>query len=243
MEQKSPREVTAWQRAGWPDRSSLGEWGDEQTWKREVESLRTLLWQRRLWLDEALELLMAEAELLNQAARWLGNTLAAGRKVLVAGNGGSAAQAQHLAAELVGRFRRERRPYPVLSLTSDSAILTALANDYGYATAFARQVQALGEPGDLLLALSTSGESRNLIEAAKCARQQGLFVLAMTGEGPSSLAEQADLALRMPGGHHAPLTQELHLLLIHVLCDLAEAQLCALTGQGLPIPRREGGGQ
>ncbi|WP_218104024.1 D-sedoheptulose-7-phosphate isomerase [Thermogemmatispora onikobensis] len=229
MEEDQHQEALAWSGAvSWPVKSLVerAESTEEQLWRSEVEALRTLLWQRRLWLVEALDALMEEAGLLNQAARWLCNTLAAGRKVLVAGNGGSAAQAQHFAAELVGRFKRERRPYPVVALTSDSATLTALANDYGYAAAFARQIQALGQPGDLLLALSTSGESENLLQAALLARQQGVFVLALTGERESRLETLADLTLRMPGGTEPARTQELQLLLIHVLCDLTEAQLC-----------------
>src|SRR5947209_20629823 len=117
-------------------------------------------------LDIALSQLTTRATTLLEVATRLVETLHRGRKVLVAGNGGSAAEAQHFATELVGRFKRERAPYAVLSLATDTSILTAVANDYGYQNVFARQVLALGQPGDLLIAFSTSGESENLICAA-----------------------------------------------------------------------------
>src|SRR5579885_2117366 len=122
---------------------------------------------RRRVLDDALLQFAARAQALAQIAKLLVGTLRAGHKVLVAGNGGSAAEAQHFAAELVGRFKRERLPYAVIALTTDSSILTSVANDYGYEHVFSRQVAALGQPGDLLLAFSTSGASPNVIRAAE----------------------------------------------------------------------------
>src|SRR5438067_1986293 len=129
---------------------------------------------RRVMLDTALAQLMTRAMALVEVARLLVETLRTGHKVLVAGNGGSAAEAQHFAAELVGRFKRERAPYAVLSLTTDTSIITALANDYGYHDVFARQVLALGQPGDMLIVFSTSGESENLLRAAQAGHERSV---------------------------------------------------------------------
>ena len=193
------------------------DWGD---------AVGRALAERRATLDRALaELGAARGELGEVAARLIA-TLRRGRKVLVAGNGGSAAEAQHFAAELVGRFKREREPYAVLALCTDSAILTAVANDYGYAEVFARQVRALGRTGDLLLAFSTSGESENLVQAALAARERGAAVVAITGANPSRLARLADLAVQVPVVDTA-VSQELHMLVTHILCDTVEARLAA----------------
>jgi D-sedoheptulose 7-phosphate isomerase len=154
--------------------------------------------------------------------------------VLVAGNGGSAAESQHFAAELVGRFMRERAPYDVLSLTADSAVLTALANDYGYDNVFARQVWAHGREGDVLVGFSTSGTSRNLVIAAEAASDLGITVIAITGGRPSALADLADIAICTPN-LDTPVIQELHQIVLHVLCDLIESRL-ALVVQGERVP-------
>lgn len=193
--------------------------------------VRQALAREQRTLTQALGLMTDRVDELTRVADRLVATLRAGNKLLVAGNGGSAAEAQHFAAELVGRFRRERRPYAALALTTDSAILTALANDYGYAQVFARQVEALGRPGDLLLAFSTSGESENLIAAAHVARQAGIAVVAVTGQRPSRLATLATLALRVPTADTA-CVQALHLIVTHLLCDLVESAL-ALDDEGI----------
>ncbi len=182
--------------------------------------------QRRAALGQAIDRLMRRSADLAEAATRLVTTLQAGHKVLVAGNGGSAAEAQHFAAELVGRFKRERAPYAVLSLATDTAVLTAVANDYGYADVFARQVRALGAPGDLLVAFSTSGESENLVRAAAAARERGVAVLAITGDRPSRLGRQADVTIRAPATDTA-IVQEIHMTVTHILCDIAEATLAA----------------
>ncbi|HEV2106841.1 MAG TPA: SIS domain-containing protein [Thermomicrobiales bacterium] len=182
--------------------------------------------ERRALLAEALDRLQDDADALAAVAIRLVETLRAGGKVLVAGNGGSAAEAQHFAAELVGRFQRERQPYAVVALTADMAILTAVANDYGYQEVFARQVGALGCPGDVFLAFSTSGESENLIRAAEVAHGRGLTVVAVTGEHPSRLAQSADLALRLPATETA-LVQEVHMVVTHLLCGIVESELSA----------------
>jgi D-sedoheptulose 7-phosphate isomerase len=183
---------------------------------------------RRTVLSGALAELGEQASTLAAIADRLVSTLRSGQKVLVAGNGGSAAEAQHFTAELVGRFKRERAPYAVLALTADTTLLTAVANDYGYADVFARQVRALGQPGDLLLLYSTSGESENVLRAAADARPRGVAVVAVTGARPSRLADAADLVVRVPVVDTA-VAQELHMLVTHVLCDVAEA---ALAGVG-----------
>ena len=146
--------------------------------------------------------------------------------MLVAGNGGSAAEAQHFAAELMGRFKHERMPYAVLSLTTDTATITAISNDYGYQDVFARQVRALGHPGDLLIAFSTSGESENLVRAAMVGQQCLMTVVAVTGDRPSRLEHRADITVRVPVVDTAA-TQELHMVVTHILCDVVEARLCA----------------
>jgi D-sedoheptulose 7-phosphate isomerase len=188
---------------------------------------------RRATLDDALGQLTAPARLaiITQAAMLLVATLSGGRKVLVAGNGGSAAEAQHFASELVGRFKRERMPYAALSLTTDTATLTAVANDYGYQDVFARQVQAFGQPGDLLIAFSTSGESENLLHAANTAHEGLMTVIAITGDRHSSLEELADLTIRVPVVE-TETAQELHMMLTHILCDITETELSARENEG-----------
>jgi D-sedoheptulose 7-phosphate isomerase len=150
--------------------------------------------------------------------------LSSGRKILACGNGGSAAQAQHLAAELVGRFQGERRALAAVALCADTATLTSLANDYGYQQVFARQVEALAQAGDLLIAISTSGNSPNVLEAATAARVRKCSVVAFTGAGGGKLAAEADLLLRAPAESVARI-QEVHALCIHALVDELERRL------------------
>ncbi|HEY0639765.1 MAG TPA: SIS domain-containing protein [Pseudonocardiaceae bacterium] len=158
--------------------------------------------------------------------RWgalVAERLADDARLLVAGNGGSAAEAQHLTAELVGRFDRDRRPYSAIALHADSSSLTAIANDYGYREVFARQVTAHARPGDVLLLLSTSGRSENLLAAARAGTAAEATVLALTGPGPNPLAGLADDALCLPGGTSS--VQEAHLVAAHLLCTAVEAAL------------------
>lgn len=182
------------------------------------------LMERRTALEAALAELQTRAGMLAEVADLLVRTLQAGGKVLAAGNGGSAAEAQHFVAELVGRFKRERSPYAALALSTDTSILTAVANDYGYAEVFARQVRALGRPEDVLVAFSTSGESENLVRAARAAHGQGMMVVAVTGARASRLSRAADLGVRVPLRDTA-LTQELHMAVTHILCDITESVL------------------
>lgn len=162
-----------------------------------------------------------------RAARLLDTCLAGGSKILVCGNGGSAADSQHLAAELVGRFEREREPLAAIALTTDTSILTAVANDYAYDEVFARQVSGLGREGDVLVAISTSGNSPNVVAAAQAARERGLSLVAMTGRGGGRLAEMigdGDVHLCVPHDRTARI-QEVHLLILHCLCDGIDASL------------------
>jgi D-sedoheptulose 7-phosphate isomerase len=145
-----------------------------------------------------------------------------GGKLLLFGNGGSAADAQHAAAEFVGRFAREREALAAIALTTDTSILTAVANDYGFEQIFARQVRALGRPGDALIAISTSGRSPNVLQAVKAGAELGLQTIALTGEADSELARLAHIVLAVPSAHTAQV-QECHMALLHALCEAAEA--------------------
>jgi D-sedoheptulose 7-phosphate isomerase len=180
----------------------------------------------RTALDVALTQFTAQALVLTEVATLLVETLRTGHKVLAVGNGGAAAQAQHFAAELVGRFKREGAPYAVLSLTTDTSIISAVANDYGYQDVFERQVLAFGRSGDLLLAFSTSGESENIIRAALAAQRSLMAVIVLTGDRPSRLGRLADVSVRVPVVDTA-ITQELHMVVTHILCDLVESELAA----------------
>jgi D-sedoheptulose 7-phosphate isomerase len=151
-------------------------------------------------------------------------TLRAGGKLLVFGNGGSAADAQHLAAELVGRYRRERRPWPAIALTTDTSALTAIGNDYGFDEIFARQVRALAVEGDVVLGLSTSGNSENVVRAFAAAAEKGAFRIALGGRDGGRMAAACDLALIVPAQDTARI-QEAHITILHVLCDTIETGL------------------
>ncbi len=150
--------------------------------------------------------------------------LAAGNKVLLAGNGGSAADAQHIAGEIVGRFLYDRAPAAAIALTTDSSVLTAIANDYGYDAVFERQVQGLGRPGDVLIALSTSGCSPNILKAIGAARAGGLFVIGFTGKSGGDMAAGCDLCLLAPSDS-TPLIQQLHITFGHIVCRLVEERM------------------
>ena len=159
-----------------------------------------------------------------QAAQLIHERLQSGNKLLICGNGGSAADAQHFAAELVNRFEIERPGLAAIALTTDSSTLTAIANDYAFARVFARQVQALGRPNDILLAISTSGDSPNILAAMNVAQQMGLTTIALTGRGGGAMARQLtgdDLEIRAQATVTARI-QEVHILIIHCLCDLID---------------------
>lgn len=159
-----------------------------------------------------------------RCAELLTSALANGHKILVAGNGGSAADAQHFAAELVGRFLLERRALPAIALTTDSSILTAVANDYGFATIFSRQVEALAQSGDVVFGISTSGNSPNILKALEAAQERGCITVALLGRDGGTIAAAVDLALIVPA-FATPHIQELHVTIIHLLCQLIEGAL------------------
>ncbi|MBI4642729.1 MAG: D-sedoheptulose 7-phosphate isomerase [Deltaproteobacteria bacterium] len=158
------------------------------------------------------------------AARMLASVLGSGGRVFIFGNGGSAADAQHLAAEFVNRFQVERPPLAALALTTDTSILTAVANDYDFSEVFAKQLQALGRPGDVAWGISTSGGSPNVLQGLKKARELGLKTLALGGRDGGEMAPLADVAL-IVRSRNTPRVQEVHITIGHVLCDLVDFQL------------------
>lgn len=161
------------------------------------------------------------AEPISQAVEIMFTALSNGNKILACGNGGSAADCQHFAAELVGRFERERLPLPALALTTDTSILTAVGNDYGFREIYAKQVQAFGQSGDVLLALSTSGNSANVVAAIEAAVERDMRIIALTGKGGGVMGElmsEADVHICVPHDRTARI-QEVHALTIHILCD------------------------
>jgi D-sedoheptulose 7-phosphate isomerase len=159
---------------------------------------------------------------IRQAAELMCACLARGGKVMFAGNGGSAADAQHLAAELVNRFRRERAPMAGLALTTDTSVLTSIANDYSFDEIFAKQVKGLGREGDVLVGFSTSGASRNIVRAFEEAKAMGTTTIGLTGED-GVIKDLADCALAVPSGVTARV-QEVHILIGHILCDIVEEE-------------------
>jgi D-sedoheptulose 7-phosphate isomerase len=167
---------------------------------------------------DAAAMLLAMAEAISAALRQ-------GGKLLVAGNGGSAADAQHIAAEFASRMNYDRAPLAALALTTDSSALTAIGNDYGFVHVFERQVQALGRPGDVLLGLSTSGRSPNVVRALQVARERGLATLGFAGAQGGPLAEWCDLLLRAPSDV-TPIIQQIHIIAAHIVCSLVERTLC-----------------
>lgn len=154
-------------------------------------------------------------------ASYITDALENNRKVIFMGNGGSAADAQHLAAELVGRFTRERKGLPAIALTTDSSILTAIANDYGYDQVFSRQIEALAQRGDVVIGISTSGNSSNILKAMEKAANKGCILIGFSGGKGGKLYENTDLCVTVPSLTTARI-QEMHILIGHVLCDIVE---------------------
>jgi phosphoheptose isomerase len=181
-------------------------------------------------LVEALRSPQTRLETARQWGRQLAGPLLGGHRLLVAGNGGSAAEAQHLTAELVGRYVDDRPPLSAIALHAETSSLTAIGNDYGAAEAYARQVAAHGRDGDIVLLLSVSGRSENVLAAAERARALGLTVWAMTGPAPNPLADLADDAICVAGADTA-VVQEVHLVAIHALCDALDARISEVTAQ------------
>lgn len=171
----------------------------------------------------AIEQLHEQLPLILEMGMRLRNCLLAGGKILLLGNGGSAADCQHIAAEIVGRYQRERRGLPAIALTTDTSILTAVGNDYGFERIFSRQVEALCTPADVVIGLSTSGNSPNVLAAIHTARQIGAFTMGLTGGSGGKLAQCCDLSL-VVASNDTPRIQEAHILVGHLLCDLIDAE-------------------
>ncbi len=214
-----------------------------QTPEMEAEAIRELV--SRSFRDGAelrLRLSEACAEEAVRAAQAIQKALRRGGKILLFGNGGSAADAQHIAAELIGRFARDRDPLPAIALTTNTSVLTALSNDYGFEQVFARQVRALGRRADVAIAISTTGRSPNILEGARAAKKLGLVTIGLTGSGGGPLARMVDVALVVPSTNTARI-QECHIILGHILCESAEAFLhsgsSAGGGRRIASPRRK----
>lgn len=175
-------------------------------------------------LDTIQALLDSRLSEIEAAGRLMCAALDAGNKILLCGNGGSAADAQHIAAELVGKYEQERRAFPAVSLTTDTSALTALSNDYGYEEVFARQVEALATAGDVLIAISTSGKSRNIVKAVEKARALGCKTIALTGCSGEPLASGCDLAVVVPS-ERTSRVQEAHITIGHLWCEMVDAML------------------
>jgi D-sedoheptulose 7-phosphate isomerase len=181
----------------------------------------------QLAIEEHIAVVRATAdqqELLVAIAEKMSTALRGGHKILWCGNGGSAADSQHLAAEIVGRFRRNRKGWPSIALTTDTSVLTAVANDFGYDTVFARQVEALAAPGDVLVGISTSGNSRSVLAAFEEARSQSVITVGFTGDGGGKMAALADYLFAVPSRDTARI-QETHILAGHMLCDWIELDM------------------
>jgi D-sedoheptulose 7-phosphate isomerase len=158
------------------------------------------------------------------AAQAMADALKGGRKLLVFGNGGSAADAQHLSSELVGRFQKERAALPAIALTVDASILTSVANDYSFKHVFVRQIDALGQPGDVAVGISTSGESPNVLLALQAARARGLKTIALTGRDGGTIGAAAEIHVNVPDQNTARV-QEVHRTILHVICEVIEGDL------------------
>ncbi|MCS6840400.1 MAG: D-sedoheptulose 7-phosphate isomerase [Roseiflexus sp.] len=186
-------------------------------WAR--EEIEASIDLKRRTLESQLPVIVAIAERIV-------DTFRRGGKVLLCGNGGSAADAQHIAAEFVSRFRRERRGLPAIALTTDTSILTAIGNDYGYERVFARQVEALGQPGDVVVGISTSGAAASVLAAMRAARNGGMATIGLTGATGGLLIGHVDLCLCVPSQNTARI-QEVHITVAHVVCEIVERTLFA----------------
>jgi len=174
--------------------------------------------------QDSVKLLTESIEL---ASSMLNQVLLSGYKILVCGNGGSASDAQHFSSELLNRYDRDRPGLPAIALTTDSSTLTSIANDYDYRQIFSKQVSALGQPGDLLLAISTSGQSPNIVEAIQAAKENEMQIIALTGKDGGAMSQVLDetsIEIRVPSNVTARI-QEVHILVIHILCELLDLQL------------------
>lgn len=186
-----------------------------------IEDIKKQLQEHRALFD-VLERDMAP--LIAEMGTLITDALRNGSKLLVMGNGGSAADSQHFAAEIVGRFKMERRALPAVALSTDTSILTAIGNDYGFDAVFSRQVEALAVPGDVVVGLSTSGNSPNVLKALNAAKERGCLTIGLLGRDGGSIKDICDLALVVPSTD-TPRIQEGHITIIHIVCDLVEKAL------------------
>ena len=196
---------------------------NEDTRKQIVEVIETHKKMVAELQKSGIETLAAAAEAITKALKQNG-------RVYICGNGGSAADAQHIAAELVGRFARERKGLPAVALTTDTSIITSISNDYGYENVFARQVEALVREGDILWAFSTSGTSANVIKAAQLAKGKGACILAFTGRTNSKLEQIADICF-CANDESTARSQEIHQVAYHIICDIVEQSFCERLNQ------------
>jgi D-sedoheptulose 7-phosphate isomerase len=170
-------------------------------------------------IENSIEVILSASEKMVTAVK-------KGNKIMLCGNGGSASDSQHIAAEFINRFKKERKPLPAIALTTDTSILTSISNDYDFSFVFSKQVEALGKKGDILIAISTSGNARNVLEAVKSASRKGMFTIGLTGDGGGKLKRAVDLCISI-SSHDTPRIQEAHILVGHLLCDLVEKMLFA----------------
>lgn len=190
----------------------------EEIIRKRIEETETV---KRQFLQEGLSRLTSIIKLIADA-------LENGNKLLLFGNGGSAAQAQHLAAEFVNRFSMDRPPLPAMALSTDTSILTSIGNDYSFSEIFSKQIVALGREGDVAIGISTSGNSANVIRAIEVAKEMGLETVALTGNDGGDLAKVANHSLIVPSSN-TPCIQEVHMAVVHILCEMVEAQIFRMT--------------
>ncbi|HSS19408.1 MAG TPA: D-sedoheptulose 7-phosphate isomerase [Pyrinomonadaceae bacterium] len=181
-------------------------------------------------------LLDSKVEDIEAAGRVIWEALSSGKKILLCGNGGSAADAQHIAAELVGRYEQQRRAFPAIALTTDTSALTAVSNDFGYEGVFARQVEALGAAGDVLIAISTSGKSPSVIKAAEQARALGCKTIALTGCSGEPLSSHCDLVVLVPSNRTSRV-QEAHITIGHLWCEMVDRALTGSSKSNVQSPK------
>ena len=179
--------------------------------------------------DLRLQMMETMTGTILEAAQAIAHAFKAGRKVLLFGNGGSAADSQHIAAEFMNRFQIERPPLPAIALTTDTSILTSISNDYAFDEVFSKQIKALGRKGDIAIGISTSGNSSNVLKAVRVAKKMGMVTIAITAEG-GKMASSADIALAVPS-RSTPRIQEAHIAIGHILCDLTDTILFRQVGK------------
>jgi D-sedoheptulose 7-phosphate isomerase len=194
---------------------------DNSSPKSKTSTDQLLTASLREHLQTVQSLLENELRDIERAGQVICSTLKSGNKILICGNGGSAADAQHIAAELVGRYEQQRRSWPAIALTTDTSALTALSNDFGYEEVFARQIAGLGVRGDLLIAISTSGKSANVLKAAEKARDLGCQVIGLTGETKDPLAAMCDICVAVPAKRTSRV-QEAHITIGHLWCEMVD---------------------